>query len=220
MEEIRCVGITLKGKRCKNNNNGSEFCRTHDPAFKCKFVEGDFRCSKMICKDGFCKFHAKEENCGICLEEMKYNGKLKLCCGHEFCRRCINEWLFLNAKCPMCRKTIQTNETIAAYEYCIVNDIFVCVKKKYYIYGNNFKPTPEAIGLFRHFLLRKYLKIELTEHEFDGLTMDISCLFTENPEKYRDLALLVTKLDYYYKTTFIRNKPNNNSPLVSLEHIV
>jgi len=50
----------------------------------------------------------KKFTCAICLEEIKdlQQNKSDITitkCGHIFCKKCLNEWLKDNDKCPTCR---------------------------------------------------------------------------------------------------------------------
>ena len=46
--------------------------------------------------------------CNICLSEIE-KGKY-LNCGHVFHLKCIKEWVSLNAKCPICKSSIITDQ--------------------------------------------------------------------------------------------------------------
>lgn len=48
---------------------------------------------------------AQDQFCVIC--QSKYQDDqivCKLWCDHHFCKKCIFEWLKLNAKCPLCKR--------------------------------------------------------------------------------------------------------------------
>ena len=47
----------------------------------------------------------KMETCSICYE-VKAQEKT-LCCGHSYCKCCINNWLTRNATCPICREKVR-----------------------------------------------------------------------------------------------------------------
>ena len=45
-------------------------------------------------------------NCSICFDVFKE--KVILNCNHEYCKKCIDEWIaFDNHQCPLCRKDIE-----------------------------------------------------------------------------------------------------------------
>ena len=49
----------------------------------------------------------EEANCSICLEKIEKNTKiLKINCKHKFHTKCLDSWLKINNKCPLCRKKI------------------------------------------------------------------------------------------------------------------
>ncbi|MBA0678199.1 hypothetical protein Goari_019559 [Gossypium aridum] len=56
-----------------------------------------------------------DNTCSICLCEYQANGKLRTIpdCKHYFHAICIDEWLKLNAACPICRNTPQTSTPAA-----------------------------------------------------------------------------------------------------------
>jgi hypothetical protein len=48
-------------------------------------------------------------SCSICLEAINENDECTLNCKHQFCKKCIDEWLQKNKKtCPNCRAPIQS----------------------------------------------------------------------------------------------------------------
>jgi SNF2 family DNA or RNA helicase len=47
-----------------------------------------------------------EDDCPICFDKQHENTIHKLKCGHSFHTECVNEWLKINASCPMCRKAV------------------------------------------------------------------------------------------------------------------
>lgn len=82
MPNRRCGAKTVAGRRCK--------CYVH--------------------KEGFCWIHCEKPECSICMEEV--NEKIKLDCGHNFCKECIYPWIvekWKDSSCPMCRTAINWN---------------------------------------------------------------------------------------------------------------
>jgi len=49
----------------------------------------------------------KEVDCTICLEKIEKNTEIfNIKCDHKFHSKCLDSWLKLNNKCPLCRKKI------------------------------------------------------------------------------------------------------------------
>jgi uncharacterized CHY-type Zn-finger protein len=53
------------------------------------------------------RFKEKADLCGICLEEIEFQGKID-CCLHLFCVNCINKWsdvIYIQSEntCPICK---------------------------------------------------------------------------------------------------------------------
>ena len=89
----RCCATTLLGTRCKNNKNGDNFCKIHNPL----------------------------DTCSICLCEISDAISTKLSCKHNFCIDCINTWLIEKPSCPYCRNPVNKNELQSAFDYGINN---------------------------------------------------------------------------------------------------
>lgn len=46
----------------------------------------------------------EENNCAICLDKLKTGDMVKaLDCSHKFHNKCINNWLKVKLKCPLCK---------------------------------------------------------------------------------------------------------------------
>ncbi|CAM9320525.1 unnamed protein product [Heterosigma akashiwo] len=53
----------------------------------------------------------EEPTCPICLNEYENGEELRsLPCKHSFHKKCVDEWLLVNATCPNCRTTILDEE--------------------------------------------------------------------------------------------------------------
>ncbi len=84
-------------------------CNCHYHLNCYQLVQYDENC--LNCGD---KINKKEEDyndCSICLEKLKTR-KVKIGCGHEFHRNCINSWMRIGRgenthKCPNCRSNIR-----------------------------------------------------------------------------------------------------------------
>ena len=83
---MRCKGMTLQNKQCKNNVKHGDFCKTHTTLFT---VE-------------------KPEECSICTEKL---GELDrpIKCGHYFHTACFKEWVKHKSahQCPVCRTYVK-----------------------------------------------------------------------------------------------------------------
>ena len=95
-EKFRCEGLTKKGKRCKN---------------KTRFRH----CHHHFCTDS-------SRTCTICLENGQET-QTRLNCGHIFHEKCLEDWLKINATCPLCRKEV-SRTPLLAYEEEEVESLF------------------------------------------------------------------------------------------------
>lgn len=50
-----------------------------------------------------------QEECVICLDEKEKEWR-ELICHHRFHKQCIDDWIAIRAKCPMCLKEIHDNK--------------------------------------------------------------------------------------------------------------
>ena len=51
------------------------------------------------------------EDCPICLKQLKKSGSTKTSCGHSFHEQCLTTWFMTSNTCPMCRtKLEESNE--------------------------------------------------------------------------------------------------------------
>ena len=98
----RCIAITLRGTRCK-----------------------------LKCQNEKCHIHCFKEpvECSICISPVIT--KLKLQCGHSFCKQCIFSWLLTKQSCPYCRCGISANETQKVINYGLdIGKIVRCTLKE------------------------------------------------------------------------------------------
>ena len=51
----------------------------------------------------------EKEECVICLDEVETEWR-ELACQHRYHTKCIENWIAIRAKCPMCMKTIKGTE--------------------------------------------------------------------------------------------------------------
>jgi len=53
--------------------------------------------------------HEQQEECVICLDDVETEWR-ELECHHRYHKKCIEDWITIRAKCPMCMKNIQDNK--------------------------------------------------------------------------------------------------------------
>jgi hypothetical protein len=54
-------------------------------------------------------YHEQQEECIICLDDVETEWR-DLECHHRYHKKCIEDWIAIRAKCPMCMKNIQDNK--------------------------------------------------------------------------------------------------------------
>jgi hypothetical protein len=60
----------------------------------------------------FLELDEENANCSICISDYCENEQLRqLGCGHHFHVQCIDEWLRINAKCPLCIQDIRSQNS-------------------------------------------------------------------------------------------------------------
>lgn len=55
--------------------------------------------------------HEKQEECIICLDDGEAEWR-DLECHHRYHKQCIENWIAIRAKCPMCMKDIENHKII------------------------------------------------------------------------------------------------------------
>ena len=96
---MRCHGITVIGRRCK------------------------IKCGHIFCHIHYDQVKKEKDCCSICLDTLK--APLKLKCAHSFCKECIHTWICNNPNCPYCRKPVNEEEMLVAYNYGVENKLLV-----------------------------------------------------------------------------------------------
>ena len=67
--------------------------------------------------------HNNNQNCIICFEEITFNEKHYLHCGHCFHCDCINRWIDMgNNRCPLCKNNVDCDKIISLEENEINNN--------------------------------------------------------------------------------------------------
>ena len=51
------------------------------------------------------EYHEQQEECVICLDDIETEWR-ELECHHRYHKKCIEDWISIRAKCPMCMKNI------------------------------------------------------------------------------------------------------------------
>lgn len=98
--------IKIKGKTMKNNNTRKKNPKKSTTR---KIRKRLLKFPKAFLKKIKKKSSPSPEECPICYEHMTKENTQTLNCGHKFHKRCIKKWKRNNnAKCPMCRGTIQS----------------------------------------------------------------------------------------------------------------
>ena len=54
-------------------------------------------------------YHKQQDECVICLDDVETEWR-ELECHHRYHKQCIENWIVVRAKCPMCMKTIKDTE--------------------------------------------------------------------------------------------------------------
>ena len=54
-------------------------------------------------------YHEQQDECVICLDDVETEWR-DLECHHRYHKQCIENWITIRAKCPMCMKTIKKIE--------------------------------------------------------------------------------------------------------------
>ena len=54
-------------------------------------------------------YHEQQEECVICLDDVETEWR-ELECHHRYHKKCIEDWITIRAKCPMCMKNIHDNK--------------------------------------------------------------------------------------------------------------
>lgn len=71
----------------------------------------------------------EKEECVICLDEVETEWR-ELECHHRYHKQCIEEWIAVRAKCPMCMKSIKDNKV----EYINIEEIHHIAVKRFMLF--------------------------------------------------------------------------------------
>jgi hypothetical protein len=127
--------------------------------------------------------HHNEIECPICLNTTKDN----ICyteCSHNFCTKCLFEWLSKNKNCPLCRTRINIQQILINN---ILDDIdektnllfnrlnhLININKKILIYSSNDNYYHYIYSLFNNNLIEQYNKYN---KNIQFINNNIGCLF-------------------------------------------
>lgn len=130
-----CTGLTLRGTPCKNRAcEGHDMCQRHLSYRKCTATTAKGTPCKCSTHKGLdmCWRHAKSaglvsevNECAVCYTELTSANRVKIKCGHAFCRGCLESWAsskgtshgrnMLSASCPMCRATFRIKAPVPTW---------------------------------------------------------------------------------------------------------
>ena len=92
---------------------------THAASIEQKFAGKDtidFLQDKQLTRTTYCWYQVATQSlaicrqlndvCPICLDEFQEKKMIKINCGHLFHSQCIEQWITVNARCPVCRKRL------------------------------------------------------------------------------------------------------------------
>ncbi len=68
-------------------------------------------CNRMEINTNIYHKQLEKEECIICLDEVETEWR-DLECHHRYHKKCIENWITIRAKCPMCMKNIKENKIV------------------------------------------------------------------------------------------------------------
>ncbi len=74
-----------------------------------KFLYHDIVHSRMEVNGEEYHEQQEKEECVICLDDVETEWR-ELACHHRYHKQCIENWITVRAKCPMCMKSIKDNK--------------------------------------------------------------------------------------------------------------
>ena len=86
---------------------------THAASIEQKFAGKDtidFGQDKQLPRTTYCWYQVATQSLAICpisLDEFQEKKVIKINCGHLFHSQCIEQWITVNARCPVCRKRLR-----------------------------------------------------------------------------------------------------------------
>ena len=71
-----------------------------------------------------------QEDCSICLQQIKRRYKTVPCCKKKFHKKCIQNWLKNNDTCPLCRSQIElpaprSYRVFRCFKFCLYRRLFM-----------------------------------------------------------------------------------------------
>jgi hypothetical protein len=72
----------------------------------------------------------EKEECVICLDDVETEWR-ELECHHHYHKQCIEDWIAISAKCPMCMKSIKDNKVD---ERNIIDEIHYIAIRRFMIF--------------------------------------------------------------------------------------
>ena len=74
----------------------------------------------------------EKEECSICLDEVETIWR-KLGCQHRYHKKCIEEWMRVSERCPLCMKNIRRSE-MEEMNRIRVNEMYCSAIRRYVIF--------------------------------------------------------------------------------------
>jgi hypothetical protein len=72
--------------------------------------------------------HQEKEECIICLDDVETEWR-DLECHHRYHKQCIENWIVVRAKCPMCMKPIKNNKIESVNDRLIEETHYIAIRR-------------------------------------------------------------------------------------------
>ena len=135
----------------------------------CARTKQGLRCKKK--NDGpICSVHT---TCSICLDDCK--SRVKLHCGHSFCKDCIYTWLGgIMYTCPNCRKECTDRELIDSQDYGVLNGSLIMITNYIHYFTSD---DPGNIPFYEYLEDILYFHTWMSERDFENI---IDYIYTDD----------------------------------------
>ena len=70
----------------------------------------------------------EKEECVICLDDVETEWR-ELACHHRYHKQCIENWIVVRAKCPMCMKPIKNNKIESINDRLIEETHYIAIRR-------------------------------------------------------------------------------------------
>ena len=102
------------------------------------------QCKNTTLEGGTCRIHS--EDCSICHNVIKQKISLTNC-KHEFCIKCLQQWMDIKTICPYCRTDVSDIDVQKCYKYQLDNEVHVAV----HAYTYDLRELDDTYIIERHF---------------------------------------------------------------------